>query len=288
MHAGAGDAGVPRRRSSVRRASRCSRSPPRCRSRSRRRHPAHASTGCPVARLICPEQRAFEVPRMFWPLAAYAVATLIASVFSVDPRVSASSTRKQLVLLLIVPIAYRLFRGRRALHGRRRHHHRRRDQRDVGHRPVPASSSHDHLGPAAAGHARAVHDVLGAADAGHVRGGRRALCSRTHHRAWAALVMPALVLALAFTFTPQCLGRRLRGIGLLLLIRDFRLIALLPVVAGACSSRWHPRRSPIASTPRSASTPSATTAPRPSQPPVQSRPARDDPSPGCTSSRTTR
>jgi len=54
------------------------------------------------------------VPKMFWPLAAYAVATLVASVFSVDPRVSLVDS-KQLVLLVIVPLTYRLFRGRRAL-----------------------------------------------------------------------------------------------------------------------------------------------------------------------------
>ena len=53
------------------------------------------------------------VPPMFWPLAAYGVATLAASVFSVDPRVSLVDS-KQLVLLVIVPLTYRLFRGRRA------------------------------------------------------------------------------------------------------------------------------------------------------------------------------
>ena len=54
------------------------------------------------------------MPPMFWPLAAYAVATLVASVFSVDPRVSLVDS-KQLVLLIIVPLTYRLLRGRRAL-----------------------------------------------------------------------------------------------------------------------------------------------------------------------------
>jgi len=31
---------------------------------------------------------AFEAPRMFWPLVAYAAATLVASLFSVDPPTS--------------------------------------------------------------------------------------------------------------------------------------------------------------------------------------------------------
>ena len=56
----------------------------------------------------------------------------------------------------------------------------------------------------------------------------------THNRAWAALVMPALLVALAFTFTPQRLGRRVRAASaLLFLLRDFRLLALLPVALGA-------------------------------------------------------
>ena len=73
---------------------------------------------------------------MFWPLAAYAAATLVASVFSVDPRVSLVDS-KQLVLLVIVPLTYRLFRGRRALLAVDVDHHGRRGERDVRHRPVP-------------------------------------------------------------------------------------------------------------------------------------------------------
>ena len=53
------------------------------------------------------------VPPMFWPLAAYGAATLVASIFSVDPRVSLVDS-KQLVLLVIVPLVYRLLPGRRA------------------------------------------------------------------------------------------------------------------------------------------------------------------------------
>ena len=64
--------------------------------------------------MLVKNRERIEVPGMFWPLAAYAVATLVASVFSVDPSVSLVDS-KQLVLLVIVPLAYRLFRGRRAL-----------------------------------------------------------------------------------------------------------------------------------------------------------------------------
>jgi hypothetical protein len=54
-----------------------------------------------------------EAPRMFWPLAAYAAATLVAAAFSIEPRTSIIDC-KQLLLFLIVPIAYRLVPGRRA------------------------------------------------------------------------------------------------------------------------------------------------------------------------------
>jgi O-antigen ligase len=52
------------------------------------------------------------------------------------------------------------------------------------------------------------------------------------NRAWAGLVLPALVLALAFTFTRSAWIGASVGIGLLFLLRDFRLIALLPVAFG--------------------------------------------------------
>ena len=48
---------------------------------------------------------------------------------------------------------------------------------------------------------------------------------------WPALVMPALVVALALTFTRSAWVGACVGVGLLLLLRDFRLIGVLPVVA---------------------------------------------------------
>jgi putative inorganic carbon (HCO3(-)) transporter len=54
---------------------------------------------------------------------------------------------------------------------------------------------------------------------------------RNDDRLWAALVMPALIVALAATLSRNAWVGACAGIGLLLLIRDFRFIALLPVVA---------------------------------------------------------
>jgi O-antigen ligase len=48
---------------------------------------------------------------------------------------------------------------------------------------------------------------------------------------WPALVMPALVVALALTFTRSAWVGACVGVGLLLLLRDLRLFGLLPVVA---------------------------------------------------------
>jgi hypothetical protein len=53
------------------------------------------------------------VPRMFWPLLVYAALTILSAAFSPDPRTSLSDC-KQLVLLAIVPMTYRLLRGTRA------------------------------------------------------------------------------------------------------------------------------------------------------------------------------
>ena len=50
-------------------------------------------------------------------------------------------------------------------------------------------------------------------------------------RMWAALVMPALVVAVALTLTRSAVGRRLRrGRRCCSLIKDFRLLAMLPIV----------------------------------------------------------
>jgi O-antigen ligase len=53
------------------------------------------------------------------------------------------------------------------------------------------------------------------------------------HRAWAALVLPALLLALAFTFTRSAWVGACVGLGILFLLRDFRLLALIPIVFAA-------------------------------------------------------
>ena len=63
--------------------------------------------------LVIRDRERVEVPRMFWPLVIYAAVTLVAAAFSIAPDVSWWDT-KQLLLFVVVPLAYRLFRGGRS------------------------------------------------------------------------------------------------------------------------------------------------------------------------------
>ena len=169
------------------------------------------------------------VPPMFWPLAAYAAATLVSAIFSVDPHVSLVDS-KQLVLLVIVPLVYRLLPGRRSLAAV-----------DVIITIGAISATwgiiqylilnYDHLGrrpQGALGHYMTYSGLLMLVACAAVA---RIMFAR-HHRMWAALVLPALILALGFTLTRSAWVGACVGIGLLFLLRDFRLLALLPVVLG--------------------------------------------------------
>ena len=179
--------------------------------------------------LVVRNRERIEVPRMFWPLAAYAAATFLAAVFSVDPHTSLVDC-KQLVLFLIVPIAYRLLRGRRSLVAA-----------DVIITVGALSATvgivqylilnFDNLGKrpeGALGHYMTYSGLLMLVACTAVA---RIMFAR-QNRAWSALVLPALVLALVFTFTRSAWVGASVGIGLLFLLRDFRLIALLPVAFG--------------------------------------------------------
>jgi O-antigen ligase len=171
-----------------------------------------------------------EVPRMFWPLAAYAGATLVASVFSVDPRVSLVDS-KQLVLLIIVPLTYRLFRGRRALLAV-----------DVIITVGAISATwgivqylilnFDNLDRRPQGALGLYMTYSGLLMLVACAAVSRVMFAK-HHRAWAAWVLPSLLVALVFTFTRSAWVGACVGIGLLFLLRDFRLMGLLPVALAA-------------------------------------------------------
>ena len=178
--------------------------------------------------LIVRNRERIEVPGMFWPLAVYAAATMISAAFARYPVDSLLDT-KQLVLFAIVPIAYRLLAGRRSL------------------------TAVDVI--ITVGALEAVYGIVQYAILDYDDLQRRVQGSLTHYmtysgvlmlaactaaarimfrsedRTWASLVMPALLVAIALTMSRNAWVGICVGIGVLLLLRDFRLIGLLPVAA---------------------------------------------------------
>jgi O-antigen ligase len=166
-------------------------------------------------------------PRFFIPLLAYAGITLVAAAFSVDPLASVVDS-KQLVLFLIVPAVYHIARGEHAT------------------RAVDVIVS---MGAASAVIGLVQYGVLHYDDLGRRPQGALShymtysgllmlvLCAivarlvfRSRDRVWPALVLPALVVALVLTLSRNAWIGACAGAGLLFLLRDLRLTALLPVI----------------------------------------------------------
>jgi len=168
-----------------------------------------------------------EWPPFFIALAGYGGMTLVASAFSLDP-VASFIDSKQLLLFLLVPAVYDIARGERAA-----------TVVDVIVTVGAASAAfgivqygmlhYDNLGQRPQGalthymtYSGILMLVLCAAVARLVFGAR--------DRIWPALVMPALVVALSLTFTRSAWVGACVAVGLLFILKDFRLTALLPVV----------------------------------------------------------
>ena len=157
--------------------------------------------------LVISRREQIDVPRMFWPLAAYAGYTLVSTAFSIDPAVSIRDD-KQLLLFAIVPIAYRLLAGSRAQSavdvlitvgavsaaiGIVQFGILKFD--DLGQRPRGALG----LYMTYSGQLMLVACVAAAR-----------IMFRRQDRVWPMLVLPALLAALATTLEPKCLGGRVR------------------------------------------------------------------------------
>ena len=187
-----------------------------------------AVTGALWIALLIVRRERFTAPAWFWLLAGYAGLTLLSATLSLAPITSLTDS-KQLLLFLIVPAVCRLARGPKAL---------------------TLATVIISVGAASA--------ILGIVQYGILEYdnlGRRPQGSLTHYmtysgllmlvagmaaarvlfdvrdRTWAALVMPALLVALALTFTRSAWVGACLGVGLLLVLKDLRLLALLPVVA---------------------------------------------------------
>jgi O-antigen ligase len=182
---------------------------------------------CWVIALIRDKARP-TAPTFFVALLAYAGITLISTVFSIAPFESFIDDR-QLLLFLIVPAVYDLARGPRAA-----------TTMDVIITVGAAAAAYgivqygmlhfDSLGQRPRGtlghymtYSGTLMLVIGAAAARLVFGGR--------DRTWPALVMPALVVALSLTLTRSAWVGACVAVGVLFILKDLRLLGLLPVVA---------------------------------------------------------
>ena len=182
---------------------------------------------CWAVVLIVRRER-FEAPRFFWALAAYAGVTLISAAFSTDPATSLVDC-KQLVLFLIVPAAYRFLGGSRG-----------RTLVTVVLTCAAISAAfgviqygilhYDNLGQRPQGtlghwmtYSGLLMIVIGIAVA-------RVLFD-VSDRMWALMVLPALAVAVAVTFTRGAAVGACAAVALLFTLKDFRLLAILPIVA---------------------------------------------------------
>ena len=178
--------------------------------------------------LVVLERETIEVPRFAWPLALYAAVSLISTAFSPDPRTSLMAD-KQMVLFMLVPLVYRFASGPRAS---------TLATVIVSFAAVSAAVGivqygvlrYDNLGQRPQGtlghymtYSGLLMLVIGVAIARVLfgQGGRM----------WAALVMPALAVAVALTFTRNTVVGACAAAALLFSLKDLRLLAVLPIVA---------------------------------------------------------
>jgi len=182
---------------------------------------------CWAALLIVRRERV-DVPPFFWPLLAYAGATVVSALFSADPRTSFIDC-KQLALFLLVPLTYRFASGRHggtlmtvvvscaavsAALGIFQYgilHYDQLNQRPQG----------------TLGHYMTYSGLLMIVIAIALA----RILFANYGRTWAALVMPALAVAVTLTLTRNAWVGVCAAAAVLFSLKDFRLFAVLPIVA---------------------------------------------------------
>jgi len=180
---------------------------------------------CWLVQLVARRER-FAVPGFFWPLALYALLTLVSAAFSINPRASFVDS-KQLVLFLIVPVVYRFVSGTRGF-----------TLMTVVVTCAAASAAlgifqygilhYDHLVQRPQGTLSHWMTYSGLLMLVFAIALARVLFGRGE-RTWAALVIPALVVAVAVTFTRGAMIGVCAAAAVLFALKDFRLFALAPV-----------------------------------------------------------
>src|SRR5262245_337978 len=180
------------------------------------------------AALLLVRREPLEAPSFFWPLVVYAGFTLVSAAFSIEPRTSIVDC-KQLLLFLIVPLTFRLASGSRgitlvtvviscaaisAAFGIIQYGILHFDQLSLR----PRGTLGHYMT-----YSGLLMLVIGVAIA--------RLLFLTWGRAWAALVLPALFVAVALTSTRSAIVGVCAGAALLFALTDFRLFAIIPVIA---------------------------------------------------------
>src|SRR5688572_8488922 len=175
--------------------------------------------------LLITRRERVEVPAFFWPLLAYAAWTVVSAIASVEPGISLPDT-KQLLLFAIVPIAYRLLRGERSL--------------TVVDVVISVAALSAAIGIVQFGILKWTDRPQGALGmymtfSGQLMLGACLVTARVlfwpRDRAWPMLILPAIIVALVTTASRNAWVGACIGVGLLLMIRDFRLVGILPVLA---------------------------------------------------------
>ena len=169
-----------------------------------------------------------SVPAFAWPLAIYALLTVVSAIVSLDPATSLMDC-KQLVLFLMVPAVAHLCRGSRAW--------------TVLNVVIAFGAVGALLGViqfTMLGYDNTENRPEGSLTLYMTYSGviMLVLCSATarllfyqDQRIWPAIAIPALAVALAVTFTRNAWIGAFVGIGTLFAIRDRRLLLVLPLVA---------------------------------------------------------
>jgi len=177
--------------------------------------------------ILLVKQESLDLPPICLPLLAYVLLTMVSVATSIDPIVSLIDS-KEVLLFLIVPVVYRLARGHRAttlasviisvgsvaaLYGIVQYGILEYDQ--LGQRPQGSM-----------GHYMTYSGLLMLV----ISLATARLLFGTRGRLWVSLVLPALLVALALTFTRSAWVGACCGVGFLLILKDLRLLAILPVI----------------------------------------------------------
>ena len=189
-------------------------------------HTLYALTLIGWVALLIVERRRPQIPHFALPLGIYALLTLVSAVFSTDPTTSVIDSR-QLVLFLLVPLTYDLITGEWA------------DYAATAIMSAGAVSGLVGIGQYAILHYNLDQRPHGTLGMYMTYSGltmlivclavAQVLFAR-NGRTWAALVVPALAVALAVSMGRNAWIGAFLAVAVLFLLKDFRLLVILPII----------------------------------------------------------